>query len=266
MKASPWEGNAAQPNVDIYLKLIGSENVQRLTTDHASDMYPAWSPDGRHIAFSRLSGNGYKLMLVPSIGGPERPVAEFSGRAALDVTGGIAAAWTRDSRWLVIPAREELTGPFGLIAISLESGERRRLTSPSAPAMGDAFPAVSPDGRTIAFVRVQDEVSGKLFALRLTEAIQPDGQPFAVETGPGSAFTPVWARDGQSIVFGASMLNVVEARLLRVAASGGTAAPIVQAGTPATFPAISPDGRRLAFVRPVTAVGTLRSLFVLSPT
>ena len=41
-------------NLDIYVKLIGGDGPPlRLTSDPAVDMCPAWSPDGRWIAFIR---------------------------------------------------------------------------------------------------------------------------------------------------------------------------------------------------------------------
>ncbi|NWG13890.1 MAG: PD40 domain-containing protein [Acidobacteria bacterium] len=44
--AFSWNG-PAQDNSDICVKLIGTENVLRLTRDPASDESPAWSPDVR---------------------------------------------------------------------------------------------------------------------------------------------------------------------------------------------------------------------------
>jgi len=48
-----WNG-PKQDNFDIYITLIGTENAVRLTTDPAADGSPAWSPDGRYIAFLRV--------------------------------------------------------------------------------------------------------------------------------------------------------------------------------------------------------------------
>ena len=49
-----WSGDpeAGPKGADLYVKVIGTENLLRLT--HQSDsVYPAWSPDGAQIAFLR---------------------------------------------------------------------------------------------------------------------------------------------------------------------------------------------------------------------
>ena len=50
--AFAWNGEG-QDNFDIYRKLIGAGEPLRLTRDPADDESPAWSPDGRFIAFLR---------------------------------------------------------------------------------------------------------------------------------------------------------------------------------------------------------------------
>ena len=47
-----WNGEK-QDNFDIYLKQIGADTLLRVTTDPEKDFGPAWSPDGRSIAFGR---------------------------------------------------------------------------------------------------------------------------------------------------------------------------------------------------------------------
>jgi Tol biopolymer transport system component len=52
--AFAWEGEKGD-NWDIYLKMIGSSEFRRLTTDPAPDFAPSWSPDGRQIASFALT-------------------------------------------------------------------------------------------------------------------------------------------------------------------------------------------------------------------
>ena len=56
------------------------EPPYRLTNDPAMDYSPAWSPDGRLIAFLRRSLAGKTaIMLIPQRGGSERILAEING-------------------------------------------------------------------------------------------------------------------------------------------------------------------------------------------
>ena len=68
-------------------KSIGQSEAVQLTRGADADFSPAWSPDGRWIAFLRYSGPGPRVaddarqvdvMLIPAIGGPERRVAELN--------------------------------------------------------------------------------------------------------------------------------------------------------------------------------------------
>ena len=55
--AFSWNG-PAEDNYDIYVKLAGPGEALRLTTNSARDDNPAWSPDGRLIAFQRVRLRG----------------------------------------------------------------------------------------------------------------------------------------------------------------------------------------------------------------
>jgi DNA-binding winged helix-turn-helix (wHTH) protein len=54
--AFAWNGEK-QDNFDIYVKQIGEGTLLRLTSDPRPDLSPAWSPDGRTIAFLRLDSD-----------------------------------------------------------------------------------------------------------------------------------------------------------------------------------------------------------------
>ena len=103
--AFAWNGEA-EDNWDIYVKLIGPGPPLRLTTDPAVDVSPAWSRDGRSIAFIRALGGRATVIVLPSLGGPERQVLEFptptdiSARSSSSVVGRQSdprPGWIRDA-------------------------------------------------------------------------------------------------------------------------------------------------------------------------
>ena len=77
--ALEWSGEA-DDNFDIYVKGIDDDSRVRLTTDPEPDHCPAWSPDGRAIAFLRGSNRGVAVYVVPAAGGPERFIATLKTR------------------------------------------------------------------------------------------------------------------------------------------------------------------------------------------
>ena len=74
--AFAWDGEK-QDNFDIYVRQIGDGTLLRLTSDPKPDLSPAWSPDGRTIAFLRLNSDEKgEILLMPSVAaGPARSLA-----------------------------------------------------------------------------------------------------------------------------------------------------------------------------------------------
>jgi hypothetical protein len=77
----------------------------RLTSGPGDDLSPAWSPDGRSIAFLRISYNNtaVAIYLVPALGGAERKLASLnfaSGRGfPVHLRGGVGFGTQAASGW-----------------------------------------------------------------------------------------------------------------------------------------------------------------------
>jgi dipeptidyl aminopeptidase/acylaminoacyl peptidase len=72
---STWSAEENKSNADVWLVPMAGGEPRRLTTHKASDSSPAWSPDGRRIAFvSKRDGDAEpQLYVMPVDGGePER--------------------------------------------------------------------------------------------------------------------------------------------------------------------------------------------------
>jgi Tol biopolymer transport system component/DNA-binding winged helix-turn-helix (wHTH) protein len=200
--AFSWTG-PRQDNEDIYVKQIGADVPVRLTTDPAPDEYPAWSPDGRWIAFQRESSSEKSgVILIPAVGGAERKLTEVSGAGR--------SSWHPSGQWLVVSDRNSPRDPFALFLVSIETGEKRKLTSPPGNLTGDGDPAVSPDGRAVVFTRAITGSGGSdLYLLELSEGLRTVGEPKRITFWQRFTGEPAWWPDGNSILFasGASFSN-----------------------------------------------------------
>src|SRR5262249_33636945 len=146
----------------IFVRLIGDDPPQQLTDGPGSDVFPAWSPDGRTIAFTRIETGRAGIFLVPALGGAARKVIDL-GEARWDVLHCVPAPeWSPDGRELVFAVTNGQT--CRVEVLSLETFTRRGLTSPTLPST-DHFPAFSPDGRLVAFVRTRNNGLGDILVM-----------------------------------------------------------------------------------------------------
>jgi len=222
---------------------VGPGTPLRLTTHSGPDTSPAWSPDGRWIAFTRIYREKVQFILIPPLGGAERVLAEMETRRIL---GGPYLAWTPDGKWLAGPYTEPTADSYGLFLFSVESGERRRLPAPPKNVLGDTCPAISGDGLSLAFSRQGSGRASDLHVLRLSSTLTAEGEPRRLTPDSPGISGVAWTADGRDIVYshGSSPGRV----LSRVAASGGAKPePLAFAAEDAAHPVVSGPRRRLVY-------------------
>jgi Tol biopolymer transport system component len=236
--AFQWNTNG---NFDIYAKQLDIDEARPLTDDPADDLQPAWSPDGRFVAFVRTTDNETaEVRLIPPLGRTERKVAEISMLFWLFRP----LAWSPDGQWLAVVDVSESRDSSAVFLLSIESGERRRLTEPP-PGMFDGFPAFAPDGRTLAFSRFVSPDEGDIFLMDLTPELEPAAEPRQLTDEPGITKYPEWTADGREIVFSHGTFQ--NGGLFRTWASGEGAPRLLPVGDGVWHPAISRQGDRLAY-------------------
>jgi Tol biopolymer transport system component len=151
----------------------------RQLTSGGEDEHPAMSPDGQWVVFQREGmtpqGRMTALMRVPTAGGPAQPVV-FQG-----VQQGWSASFSADGKQLVFAGltnqrqikKGEMTVADVFLAVGdLATGQVRLITKTPKHNLDVGYlyenPAMSPDGRTIAYQESGSDVSGGWVLLDLT--------------------------------------------------------------------------------------------------
>jgi Tol biopolymer transport system component/DNA-binding winged helix-turn-helix (wHTH) protein len=228
--------NGVEPtHYDIYVQLVGGDTPLQITHHKRGDGVPGppqWSPDGREIAFARCNSERDGVYTVPALGGAERRLTNSPCRE--NVAG--RPIWTPDSKGMVMLDQCTPGGPRALVLFSFATGEKRCLATGSH---GDfsADDALSPDGRTVAFLRQTDAGYGELYAVPLS------GEGPRRLVSPGNHFwNLMWTPDGKYIVSYSNRGQMV--RAWRVPVAGG---PVEAEMVYPAVGSISRDGRRLVY-------------------
>lgn len=182
------------------------------------------------------------------------------GLAPGDVRGNTAPSPTPDGRAVVVTNTSRLTGESFLLHVDLADGSVRSLTNGTAGALptDDADPAVSPDGRRVAFAWTE----GHLRGIYLMDATTGEAVS-AVTADSSAAGQPAWSATGASLAYSAQVAG--GSRIMRVAvAADGTAGPARQVSgdsTRAWSPLFAPEGTRLLWLQPAgTVIGLYAAL------
>jgi Tol biopolymer transport system component/DNA-binding winged helix-turn-helix (wHTH) protein len=239
-----WNG-PDRDNFDAYVKEIASGEMRRVTTDPAPDYHPVWSPDGNHLAFVRHVAEGATLFLVAAAGGREQRLTEVAVPDWFYQTDLAAfwLDWSPNGRYLALPDRALDGSGWGINLVSVETGEKRAVTSTASTA--DRFPTFSPDGRKLAFLRGGFYAAkADLFVLPLSNGATPPAAAGAAVAVRGLTIGPIaWLPSGNELVVGEQ----------RVSLDGSPPRPFVLPGRPLQpnfEDRVSIRGTRVAFSTP----------------
>jgi len=234
---------------NLYVKLLGPGDPVRLTKNSAGDDFArAWSPDGRTIGFLRARDHSHAaIMVIPSVGRPEKELAEITLEAHEILNHGASydvlppfLAWSADSRWLLSLERKAPSETSSILRVSVESGEKRTLTSPSRHMQGDGGLALSPDGKTLAFMRALGPFERDIYLVSLSVDMVPRGEPQRLTFDGKEIDGLAWTADGHSLVF-SSKRGGGRRELWQM--------PVMPSGTPVRISAAGDDPRDVATAR-----------------
>jgi Tol biopolymer transport system component len=186
---------------DVWVIELARNLARRITDGPPADAHPLWDPDGRHVVFNGARSRG-----------PSRQAVDGGAAEALFAdgeAGGMALAWSRDRRYVLMRRGTEATGN-DLYALPTQ-GERGEVVITRSQA-DDTEGQFSPDAAWIAFVSNESgrpEVFVQAF---------PEGRAKTqVSTNGGTQVR--WSHDGREIFYVAP-----DGRMMAVAVTfdGGT--------------------------------------------
>src|SRR3989440_4654975 len=244
-----WEDNAFDRN--LWIVDIATGESHALTSAKKSSSNPAWSPDGKWIAFLsdrpgqiKDTPEGKKQLYIISADGGE---AQQITKTESDVN---AFDWAPDSRRIAfsmldpepktLKDRKEKYGEYSVVHTDYQMAhlwiidlpdnsvnaapEAKRLTEGDAFSVGSF--AWSPDGTRIAFSAQKDSdlissFSEDIYVLKIA-----DKSVKKIVDAPGPDSNPKWSPDGKKIVFetaaGAKFFYYANVKIAVVPAEGGT--------------------------------------------
>jgi Tol biopolymer transport system component len=125
------------------------------------------------------------------------------------------------------------------VVFALATGQKHCLTAPvSNNAMDDSLD-LSPDGKTVSFVRNTTTGVGDIYVVPLK-----GGSPRRLTTDGSQTAGTMWAADGKRIIFNSDRGGLLSDRLWQVPSDGGEIEP---ERVYSHLGALSRDGRRLAY-------------------
>jgi len=157
--------------------------ARRVIDDGYDAHAPAWSPDGRRLAFQAYLRDTWNLWVMNA-----------DGTALTQVTSGPfddrEPHWSPDGRRLAFSS--DRGGNYDVWSVTLDGGDLQRVTT--SPA-NESMPVWSPDGRELAFV--SDRAAGRgIYARQIESGVERQ------LAGDGAVlYTPSWAPDGRSIAY-----------------------------------------------------------------
>jgi Tol biopolymer transport system component len=151
--------------------------AKKITPWDVEATQPAWSPDGKLIAFQNYSNGNYHIWVVKPDGSGLKEVTTgpFDDREP---------SWFPDSSKVIFSSDRSNDKQYKIWSATL-SGDYTQITTGSG---AESNPVVSPDGKQIAFVN-----NGTIVTVPVDNSAAP--------TSHGSGIVPAWTPDGRGFVY-----------------------------------------------------------------
>jgi hypothetical protein len=201
-----------------------------------ANLYPAFSPDGNYLAYISNKGGDY-------FSSSSLYLYDLAAKTERRVSAGVRSnfSWSPDGKTIYF-SKNTRDNPFwssyyDIFSVDVESGDEKRITE----GLRSNAPAVSPDGRRIAFVSGSDGTLN-LFTMGT------DGTGIMQLTRYDSGqqvYNPAWSPDGKTIIFDFSIKDGRD--ILEVPSAGGEVQPLVATADDERTGTFADSGRTLYY-------------------
>ena len=232
---------ATAGGLSIYIKQLDRGPFSRLTFG-GQDRRPAWSPDGKLVAFIRDSSNGGKAYVRPVDGSGADELLAGLDRPIQEVT------WSGDGKWLVVRTDNGAAGAGDLVGIRTDGDTTP--VSLVATSFSEMHPAVSHDSRWLAYTSNEsgaNEVYVRPF---------PETNSGRWQVSIGGGHEPLWSADDKELYFLGPSSQLIAAELKTAPVFEVVRRQTLFDALPFTLDpfhqsySVAPDGRGFFFTRP----------------